>query len=99
MRTDGNAAGMAALASIRSTAGPDERHTAAPPKFVAMTCTGMKASSRFRYGKGRSDDPYHWRISANLAALRETRHFAGGRTRSIRVYLPLRHWARPHNKP
>jgi len=50
MRTNGNAAGIAALANIRSIAGPDERHTAIPPRFVATTWTGMAASSRFRNG-------------------------------------------------
>ena len=54
MRTDGNAAGIAALARIASTAGPDDKHTAVPPRFVATTCTGIGASSRFANGMWRS---------------------------------------------
>ena len=54
MRTDGNAAGIAALARIASTAGPDDKHTAVPPRLVATTCTGIGASSRFANGMWRS---------------------------------------------
>ena len=43
--------GIAALAIIASTAGPEERQTAVPPRFVAITCTGIIASSRFAKGK------------------------------------------------
>jgi hypothetical protein len=37
MRTGGKAPGIAALAMIALTAWPDERQTAVPPRFVAMT--------------------------------------------------------------
>ncbi len=56
MRTDGKAPGIAALAIIASTAGPEERQTAVPPRFVAMTCTGIIASSRFAKGRWRSSN-------------------------------------------
>jgi hypothetical protein len=54
MRTDGKAAGIAALARSASTAGLDDRHMATRQGFVATTCTGIGASLRFGNGILRS---------------------------------------------